>query len=230
MVDAPDTPDHPDRHALRPEWAPFADALRDAVLAVRDPRAHGRTVVGVAGESGSGKSLTATGLVRALRALGVAAGALHQDDYFVRPPRANHAHRVADIASVGPQEVDLARLAAHVAAFRRGEAVEGPVVHYGADRFDVRRHDFAPLAALVVEGTYALLLDDLDVRVFLTATHADTHARRVARGRDADDPFVERVVAIEHALIAPQAARADLLVDGAFRLAPGPRRGGVRPA
>jgi uridine kinase len=43
---------------------------------------------------------------------------LHQDDYFVRPPRTNHAHRVRDLRAVGPHEVDLARLAAHVAAFR----------------------------------------------------------------------------------------------------------------
>jgi hypothetical protein len=66
-----------------------------------------------------------------------------------------------------------------------------------------------------------LTLDALDVRVFLEATHADTRARRQRRARDADDPFVERVLAIEHALIAPQAARADLLVARDFTIRAG---------
>lgn len=215
-------PANPDRLAGRPEWAPFAARLRDAVIERRDPRQAGRTVVGVAGESGSGKSVTATGLAAALADVGLAAGVLHQDDYFVRPPQTNHRHREADLASVGPGEVDLARLADHVAAFRAGAEVEGPLVDYPGDRFVTQRHAFAPLQVLVVEGTYVLGLPDLDVRVFLTATHADTRPRRVARARDVDSPFVERVLAIEHALIAPQAGRAHLLVDATFAIHPGP--------
>lgn len=205
------------RFETRPEYAALAESLRALLERDFDLGRRGRVVVGVAGESGSGKSVTAASLTRALTAAGVPAGVLHQDDYFVRPPRTNHEHRLRDLGAVGPHEVDLVRLAEHVTAFRDGrDAVEGPLVDYPGDRFVVQRHDFAGLAALVVEGTYVLTLPDLDVRVFLEATHEDTRARRLARARDADDPFVDMVLGVEHALIAPQAAVADVLVDRDF--------------
>lgn len=172
-----------------------------------------RPVIGIAGESGSGKTVAATALAAALAAAGLPAAVLHQDDYFVRPPRTNHRHRERDLGAVGPHEVDLARLGADVAAFRAGrDGVRVPQVDYPNDRFVERTVDFGPLAALVVEGTYVLMLDGLDARVFCEATHVETRERRRLRNRDIDAPFVERVLDIEHALIAPQAARADVLI------------------
>jgi uridine kinase len=214
------------RRAEAPEYA----ALARELLARLDPVLEGRggrgVVIGVAGESGSGKTVTAVALARALEGRGLATGILHQDDYFLRPPRANHAHRELDLAHVGPHEVNLALMAEHVAAFRaRRRDVPAPVVDYPSDRFLVRRLDCSALAALVVEGTYVLSLDDLDARIFLDATHEDTRARRAARARDVDSPFVERVLRIEHALIAPQGARADIVVDRDFRIRERPRTG-----
>lgn len=215
------------RTEVSPGYLPLARALRATLVddfGVGRPR-RGRVVVGVGGESGSGKSVTAASLARELSAGGVPAGVLHQDDYFVRPPRANHEHRCRDLRSVGPQEVRLDLMAAHVAAFRAGlDGVEGPSVDYANDRFVTRRLDFGPLAALIVEGTYALTLDDVDVRVFLAATHEETRERRRVRNRDVDAPIIADILAIEHAIIAPQAARADVLIDRDFALV-GRRRG-----
>lgn len=208
---------------VRPEYDALARALCDRLLADFALATRARTVVGVAGESGSGKSVTASALARALTAADLPAAVLHQDDYFVRPPRANHAHRLIDLAHVGPHEVDLARLAADVAAFRACRPdLDVPLVDYAADRFTTRPLDCSTLAVLVVEGTYALLLDDLDVRLFLSATYEDTRERRRRRARDVDSPFVEQVLALEHRLIAPQGARADLVIDRDFVV----RRGG----
>ena len=191
--------------------------LADRLIAGYGVGDRGRSVVGVAGESGSGKSTTATALARALGADGLPTEVLFQDDYFVRPPRTNHEHRLHDITSVGPQEVDLARIARDVAAFRAGDdGVVVPSVDYPANTFRTRVVDFASAQVLVVEGTYVLMLPALDVRVFLEATYADTRARRSARARDVDSPFVEQVLEIEHAIISRQAAVADLIVDGAF--------------
>ena len=206
------------RTEVRPEYADLARTLV-RLMVERGLSAHARTVVGVAGESGSGKSVTAASLARELGARGYPALVLHQDDYFVLPPRANHAARERDIGHVGPGEVNLALMQAHVAAFRAGaDGVEAPAVDYAADRFDTRRIDFGTIAVLVVEGTYVLALDDLDLRIFLEATYADTRDRRRARARDIDAPFVEQVLAIEHEIIARQAARADLIVDRQFAI------------
>lgn len=178
------------------------------------PQHEGGLVVAVAGESGSGKTASATALAHELERRGRRTVVLHQDDYFLRPPRANHAHRLAHPEDVGPQEVKLALLAGHVAAFReRRPAVSAPVVDYDADRFLERTHDFTGTDVLVVEGTYVFHLPDVDVRIFLEATHEETRERRIMRARDADDPFIEEVLRAEHALIAPLAAQADLIVS-----------------
>ena len=182
-------------------------------------RARERTVIGVAGESGSGKSTTAVALARELAGDGLPAVVLHQDDYFVRPPRTNHEFRLRDITAVGPHEVDLARLAEHVAAFREGrDGVAVPAVDYRANAFRTRLVDFAHARVLVVEGTYVLMLPDLDARVFLESTYEDTRARRLARARDrdVDSPFDRRVLAIEHEIIRRQGAVADVLIDREF--------------
>jgi uridine kinase len=78
-----------------------------------------------------------------------------------------------------------------------------------------------PLAnadVLVVEGTYVFQLADADVRIFLEATHEDTAERRRLRNRDVDAPIVDQVLAIEHALIAPQVRQADIVIDREFRI------------
>ena len=177
-----------------------------------------RTIIAVAGESGSGKSVTSIDLAVAMNAAGIRSAIIHQDDYFVRPPRTNHEHRLTDLGSVGPQEVQMDVLSATIQAFRSGATIAAPVVDYPGNRFLTQPVDFTDSQVLVVEGTYALLLDDWDIGIFLEATHADTEARRQARNRDIDDPFVDQVLAIEHRLIAPQAQRADILLDRDFMI------------
>ena len=208
-----------DRTALRPEYRALARALADTLTLAFGIGAGARRVVGIAGESGSGKSVTASALARELAASGLPALVLYQDDYFHRPPRTNHDHRLLDLAHVGPHEVDLERIARDVAAFRAGApSVFVPAVDYAANAFNTRTLDFREAAVLIVEGTYVLTLADLDVRIFLEATYDDTRARRIARARDVDSPFIEDVLAIEHAIIARQAAAADLVIDAAFRV------------
>ena len=207
--------------ASRTEVRPESAALGRSLLAMLDGAcrlaSRERPVIGVAGESGSGKSATAVSLARELTATGRPALVLHQDDFFRVPPRVNHARREADIAWVGPGEVNLALIESAIEAFREGAGeVPLPSVDYAADRFETRRVDFGALQALVVEGTYVLGLAGLDLRVFLAATYEETRARRKARARDVDSPFVERVLAIEHEFVARQIGVADVVIDREF--------------
>ena len=206
---------------LVPNAAALARALASlAIDHLRLPRPD-RIVIAIAGESGSGKSVTATGLAQQLGAAGIRATVLHQDDYFILPPRTNHEHRLLDLANVGPHEVDLPRLQSHVDAFRAGaRAIEGPAVDYPGNRFVTRHHDWSNVQVLIVEGTYVFRLRDLDLRVFLEATHEDTRERRRVRNRDIDAPIIDEILTIEHALIAPQSALADIVIDHDFVIRP----------
>jgi len=173
-----------------------------------------RTVIAVAGESGSGKSVTALDLAAVLNRDGIGTAIIHQDDYFVRPPRTNHEFREQDISSVGPQEVQMDMILRHISAFRAGAgSITCPTVNYFANRFDTRAVAFDGCELLVVEGTYVLMLDDADVRIFLEATYEDTATARRARNRDIDAPFVTRVLEIEHSIIARQIELADIVIS-----------------
>ena len=202
-----------------PEYDAAAERLLASVESLRADRPLVGTVIGIAGESGSGKTVTALSLARAIERRGPRVLVLHQDDYFLRPPATNHEHRRGDLTSVGPPEVRMPLLAEHIAAFRARRQVVAPRVDYPGNRFLTRQLDFSAIDVLLVEGTYVLLLPQLDVRVFLEATHEDTRARRLTRARDIHEPFVDEVLRIEHAIIATQAGRADIVIDREFRSA-----------
>lgn len=208
-----------ERIEILPEYQALFASLHALVSPRLDATRDRGLTIGIAGESGSGKSVTATGLARVLEESGVRTCVLHQDDYFLLPPRANHEHRCVDLAHVGPHEVNLAMMQSHIAAFRaRRRDVVVPRVDYASDSFGTRSVDFSGVGALIVEGTYVLTLEDLDVGIFLDATHADTRERRRARNRDIDAPIIDRVLAIEHRIIAPQASRAQIVIDREFRI------------
>jgi len=200
---------------------PNADRLATSLAPMvidhlRLPR-EAKVVIAVAGESGSGKSTTATSLGRELSAGGIPTGLIHQDDYFLRPPRTNHEYRLLDLRHVGPHEVNLELMQSHVDAFLDGrDGVEGPAVDYPANRFVMRQLDFSALRALIVEGTYVFRLRGIDARIFLDATHEDTKERRRVRNRDIDAPVIDRILAIEHEIIALEARRADIVIDRDF--------------
>lgn len=179
-----------------------------------------RTVIAVAGESGSGKSVTAIDLAAVLNRAGIRTAVIHQDNYFVRPPRTNHEHRLTDLGSVGPGEVQLDLIEAQLRAFHLGDAaVTAPVVDYPGNRFLTQTLDFSLTDVLVVEGTYALFLEGTDIRIFLDATHEDSAERRRARNRDIDAPVTATILDIEHHVIAPQVERADIVISRTYEIA-----------
>ena len=199
-----------ERHRRAAE--PIARALA-GVIATRSRR----TTITVAGESGSGKSETAQALSDALESRGVKCAVLQQDDYFVHPPRSNDAARRKEISWVGMQEVRLDLLDSHLKLAREGASeLDKPLVIYDEDRVDSETISLAGVQAVIAEGTYTTALEQVDTRVFIDRNRLQTMADRERRGREAMEPFLERVLEIEHEIIAPQKARADIVITRDF--------------
>jgi uridine kinase len=177
---------------------------------------HGKYTIFIAGESGCGKSETATALATALSASGKSCLILQQDDYFVYPPRTNDQTRRLDIGWVGPQEVRLDLLDGHLQAFREGASIiEKPLVIYEEDRVTTERFDFGDSKVLITEGTYTTTLSNVNTHIFIDRDYLQTRSHRNKRRRsDAElDPFIDRVLAIEHDIISAHKALAQLIVD-----------------
>jgi len=175
-----------------------------------------RFVLTVAGESGSGKSEVAAAVSDMLAERGIGAFVFQQDDYFVHPPKSNDRARRADIDWVGPGEVRLDLLDRHLAAFRDGATtLQKPLVLYAEDRVTEETVEFGDARVAIAEGTYTTLLEHADARVFINRDYRQTRAHREKRRRDASelDPFIDRVLAIEHGIISAQRSRADIIVQ-----------------
>ncbi|GMQ76233.1 MAG: hypothetical protein BMS9Abin01_1501 [Gammaproteobacteria bacterium] len=190
-----------------------------ALIGPRISLSSARFTVTIAGQSGSGKSETATALARALEAQGTKSAILQQDDYFVYPPKTNDLTRRGDIDWVGPQEVRLDLLDSHLAAFLEGAGeIRKPLVIYGEDRISEEIIQTRDLRVLIAEGTYTTLLENAGSRVFIDRDYRQTRGHREKRSRNEAelDEFIERVLAIEHEIISGHKARADIIVTSDY--------------
>ena len=181
----------------------------------------GRFVISVAGESGSGKSETASAIAEELlRVAGLRSVVLGQDDYFLLPPRSNDARRRSDPDWLGPHcEVRVDLLQANVDAARAGaDVIEKPLVDYDANAAGSETVRLEGVRVVIVEGTYVSLLRHVDYRVFIARNRQDTLAHRVKRNRgsEAADPFIEAVLGTEHKIIAGHRALADVVLTRDF--------------
>jgi len=179
-------------------------------------RSSNRFTISVAGQSGSGKTETATAIALALEPLGTQSVIFHQDDYFVHPPKTNDATRRADINWVGTAEVRLDLMDEHLDAFINGAGlIEKPLVDYEKDAILTETMDTGDARVALVDGTYTTLLHNMDCRVFIDRNYLDTRAHREKRKRDESelDPFIDRVLGIEHRIISAHKDRADIIVN-----------------
>jgi uridine kinase len=184
-----------------------AHQILDRLIARRHEAA---LAASVSGESGSGKSETAHCLGDLLEAEGLRCVILAQDDYFRLPPRSNHARRLEDFSWIGPGEVRLDLLDAHVAELKaRGHGgLRKPLVYFEEDRIGEEVIPPGPYDVVIVEGTYTALLANLDVRAFIDRDYRQTKKARLERARDPAIDFLERV----HGIISRHRELADVVI------------------
>jgi len=212
-----------DKIIVEPHHRNAAKAIMSLILTAIEA-SGGKYALTVAGESGSGKSETATALADELATRGLPAVILQQDDYFVHPPKTNDRVRRKDIGWVGPQEVRLDLLDQHLKEFLDGAArIEKPLAIYEEDRFTDEVVATGDARVAIAEGTYTTLLDNAGTKIFIARDYLDTRAHREKRRRDASelDPFLDEVLRIEHAIISSHRPRADIIINKDYSVSAG---------
>ncbi len=177
-------------------------------------RASGsRYTITVSGESGSGKSETGLALAEALKGHGVVAAVLHQDDYYVLPPKSNDAARRANFAWVGTTEVRIDLLSEHLGQAKTGaEFLTKPLVLYNENQITEETISLEGAEVVIAEGVYTALCDNVDRRVFIARNRLETMEHRAKRAREAFDPFIEKVLETEHEIISKFRENADVVI------------------
>jgi len=206
-----------DKLIIEPHHREAATNLASLLERRLSDRGDAPLIVSIGGESGSGKSELAAALADELRARGVSALVIQQDDYFIHPPKTNARKRREGIDWVGPQEVRLDLFDADLKALMDGaEAIVKPLVFYDEDRIGEERLSTEGARVVIAEGTYTFLLRSVDVRVFIDRTFRETRGARTARAREAQDAFLDRVLEIEHGIISRHRDHADILIEADY--------------
>ena len=173
-------------------------------------------VIGIAGGSGSGKSWLAAHLARGL---GRRATLLAQDWYYRDRTGVSRA-AAKKLNFDHPNAIESKLFLRHLAALRRGEAVETPLYDYATHvrRTETRRVEPAPL--LIVEGLFVLhdprVAEQFDDSVFVDVPADVRLIRRIRRDAaqraiDLDETlrlYENFVRPMHERFIAPSAARA----------------------
>lgn len=203
-----------DKIIIRPQYFELSKALIAMFNEQISIEPGKKWVIGIGGESGSGKSVTAKCLAEELERLGFKTLLLHQDDYFVLPPKANHLKRLENPAQVGPSEVRMGLLQRNIDHFHFGlEQIATPEINYYLNSIEEKTQDLADVQVLIVEGTYVMGLGGLDWRIFMGRDYLQTRKKRLKRGREAFDPFIESVLEKEHQIIKPMQKDSHVIIN-----------------
>lgn len=176
-----------------------------------------RFTITVAGESGSGKSEMGQAIKEALADYQINAVVLGQDDYFMLPPKTNDERRRKDPEWLGPHvEVKLDILEKNLADAVLGKpSIQKPLIDYQKNTVEEETIDLEGVRVVIAEGTYTSLLKSVDIRIFINRNRLDTleHRRKRNRGEEVGDPFIEKILKIEHKIIAGHKHLADFIIS-----------------
>ena len=180
---------------------------------------QGKSTITISGESGSGKSETATALSEFLTKCDISNVILRQDDYFIYPPKTNNYMRRKDEKWRGMKEVNLDLLDAHVQAFKDGsQFIEKPVIEYESNNIQKTNFNFFDAKFLIVEGTYTSILSNVDRRIFIDRNFHQTLKHRQKRNRNSSelDDFTTQVLQKEHIIISNHRTLADIIINSDY--------------
>ena len=175
-----------------------------------------RMIVGISGESGSGKTELAHTLAKLLRKKGIIAKPLHTDNYYKTLPLERREwrtkHGIGNV--VGYNEYDWDAIRKNIDDFKNGLVSEMPCVDLVTEQVDRLTTNFADVDMLIVDGLYAIKADEIDLRVFIELTYLETKEKHTkdARGKEVMDEVRWATLAQEHKMVQSLKPLADLLI------------------
>ncbi|MBF0587209.1 adenylyl-sulfate kinase [Prosthecochloris sp. N3] len=196
------------------EISRHAQGFRNALLE-EDPSC--RYTIAISGESGAGKSELSHALARELKRSGLRVKVLHTDNYYRVEPMLRREHRErTGFRVVGPGEYDWEQLNRNIRDFREARQAVMPCIDILTDEVDQLSTDFSSIDVLVVDGLYAIGIDDLDLRIFIDLTYHETKKSQLLRGKESTDSHRWQVLEREHQGVRSLMHRADLVVDSSY--------------
>ncbi len=179
-----------------------------------------KMMIGISGESGSGKSELAHVIAKGLRKHGIIAKPLHIDNYYrIHPLERTEWRKSNGIQNVvGPGEYDWTTINRNIAEFKQGLSSTGPCVDLVTEQIDQLTTDYSSVDMLIIDGLYSIKVDDVDLCVFIELTYHETKKAQVVRGKEPQNEYRMQVLEKEHQEVQALKPKANILISKEYEV------------
>lgn len=197
-----------------------AEAIANRVLKDREklPKFY-KYIVGISGESGSGKSEVSHSIARRLKIENIRVKILHTDNYYSIPPLLRMEwRRNTGMENVGLGEYDWNLIHRNIQDFKEDRESMLPCIDIIPEQMDKLITDFKKIDLLVIDGLYAIKADGIDLRIFIDLTYKETKISQLQREKEEMNEFRLKVLEIEHINIVSIKPLADLIINKNYQV------------
>jgi len=173
-----------------------------------------KTVITVAGEIASGKSVVSLALGRLLKQNGVVSKLIDLDDFYIVPPKERREWRQKNgLQMVGTREIDWERVKSVIGDFENNRTSRYRSVDLLTEQVDLLETDFSGIDVLIVHGLYALNINQSDLKVYMEMTWTETLMIQERSMKEIMDDFRIEVLKHEHEMVMKLKPKADIYID-----------------
>ena len=197
-----------------------AQAICEKVLADRETKDERyRYVIGISGESGSGKSELAHTLATSLKSHHIRVKVIHTDNYYsIQPLLREEWRRNKGFDKIGLDEYDWVKIRKTLRDFKEEQECMIPCIDLIPEQVDKLITDFSKIDLLILDGLYAIKAKDIDMRVFIDLTYHETKINQIIRMKEAMSEFRMSILEHEHQAVSTLKSSADLVVDKSYQV------------
>jgi len=178
-----------------------------------------RYVVGISGESGSGKSELAHALGKRLKDNNVRVKIIHTDNYYkIQPLLREEWRRNKGFDKIGLDEYDWIKIRKTIRDFKEEQECMIPCIDLIPEQVDKLITDFSKIDLLIIDGLYAINTADVDLKVFIDLTFHETKINQIIRMKEAISDFRTTILQKEHDAVVSLKSQADLVVDKSYQV------------
>ena len=178
-----------------------------------------RYIVGISGESGSGKSELAHALGKRLKQDNIRVKVIHTDNYYkIQPLLREEWRRNKGFDRIGLDEYDWVKIRKTIRDFKEEQECVIPCIDLIPEQVDKLITDFSKIDLLVIDGLYAIDAPDIDLRVFIDLTYKETKINQIIRMKEEMNTFRLKILDREHQAVSSLKPKANLIVNKAYQV------------
>ncbi|UCG27373.1 MAG: hypothetical protein JSV24_10395 [Bacteroidales bacterium] len=178
-----------------------------------------RYIVGISGESGSGKSELAHALGKLLKGDKIRVKVIHTDNYYkIQPLLREEWRRNKGFDKIGLDEYDWVKIRKTIRDFKEAQECMIPCIDLIPEQVDKLITDFSKIDLLIIDGLYAINAENIDLRIFIDLTYRETKINQIVRMKEAMTDFRLQILEREHRSVSSLKPLADLIVDKTYQV------------